>query len=79
MEVGPQSTKGSIHGMQGDNFTTELGGILEVTMWLWALFGYSTQLCCVGYGQSRVDFGQSRVDFGQSRVDYGQSCVDSRQ
>ena len=38
-EVGPQGTHGSIHGMQGDGFKTELGGTLEVTMWLCALFG----------------------------------------
>jgi hypothetical protein len=39
-EVGPQSTKrvgtwyarGSVHGMQGEGFATESGGIMEVAM-----------------------------------------------
>jgi hypothetical protein len=64
-EVGPQSTKGSFPRMQGswflrckdDGFASEPSGIMEVAMWLlhiittWALmmFGFDTQLCCVGY------------------------------
>jgi hypothetical protein len=45
--------------MQDDGFTTELGGIMKVDMWLlriitsWALIWCtsSTQLCCVGSRQ----------------------------
>jgi hypothetical protein len=41
-EVGPESTKrfisreakGSIYGMQGDDFASEPGGIMEVAVWL---------------------------------------------
>ena len=33
-EVGPQSTKGSFPGMQGDGFAGEPGGIVEVAVWL---------------------------------------------
>ena len=37
MEIGPQSTKevGTlVPKMQGDHFASELGGIMEVAMWL---------------------------------------------
>ena len=36
-EVGPQSIKGLVPMMQGDGFASELGGIMEVTMWLCTL------------------------------------------
>ena len=36
-EVGPQSTKGSFPGMQGDGFASEPGGIMEVAVWLCVL------------------------------------------
>ena len=47
--------KGSVPGMQGDGFASEPGGIMEVAMWLCALFtswalillGSDTQLCYV--------------------------------
>ena len=47
--------KAFVPGMQGDGFATELGGIIEVLMWLCAslLVGLrsSIQLCCVGSRQ----------------------------
>jgi hypothetical protein len=40
-------TKGINYGQQGDGFTTEPGGILEVAMLGFDIAGSSTQLCCV--------------------------------
>ena len=34
MEVGSQSAKGSFPGMQGDDFASEPGAIMEATVWL---------------------------------------------
>ena len=33
-EASLQSTKGVVHGTQGDSFASEPGGIREVAMWL---------------------------------------------
>ena len=33
-EVGPQRTKGSIPGIQGDGFASKPSGIMEVAVWL---------------------------------------------
>jgi hypothetical protein len=39
-KVGSHAARGSVPRMQGDDFTSEPGGILEVTMWLCTLFGF---------------------------------------
>jgi hypothetical protein len=33
-DVGPQSTKELVRGMQGDGFASEPGGIMKVAVWL---------------------------------------------
>ena len=58
-EIGSRDARGSVPMMHGDGFTSEPGGIMEVTMWLcapllvWALMwlGSSTQLYRVGSRQ----------------------------